>query len=98
MSVLVDSPETCPAQAEPVLMLAPLSLEARAVRAGAPWAQVQRIGMGPRRAARSAASADHGRAVLVAGFCGALDPALQPGDVVLASELRDPAGGALATA
>ena len=34
-------------------VLAPLSIEARAVRAGAPWARVQRIGMGPRRAARA---------------------------------------------
>ncbi len=32
------------------------------------------------------------RAVLIAGFCGALDPALEPGDVVLASEVRGPTG------
>jgi 4-hydroxy-3-methylbut-2-enyl diphosphate reductase len=31
-------------------------------------------------------------AVLIAGFCGALDPDLEPGDVVLASELRGPTG------
>jgi 4-hydroxy-3-methylbut-2-enyl diphosphate reductase len=79
-------------------VLAPMSVEARAVRAGAPWAEVQRIGMGPRRAARSAPGADHGRAVLVAGFCGALRPDLAPGDIVLASELRDPAGRAVQTA
>jgi 4-hydroxy-3-methylbut-2-enyl diphosphate reductase len=50
--------------------------------------------MGPRRAARSAELADGagGRAVLIAGFCGALDPDLEPGDVVLASELRGPTG------
>ncbi len=84
---------------EPVVMLAPMSLEARAVRAGAPWAQVQRTGMGPRNARRSAASARgaRGRATLVAGFCGALDPALRPGDIVLASELRDPAGETVRT-
>jgi 4-hydroxy-3-methylbut-2-enyl diphosphate reductase len=84
-----------------LVVLAPMSVEARAVRAGAPWAQVQRIGMGPRRAARSAAAADNfvpARAVLVAGFCGALDPTLEPGDIVLASELRDPAGQAVHTA
>jgi 4-hydroxy-3-methylbut-2-enyl diphosphate reductase len=76
-----------------VVVLAPLSVEARAVRAGAPWATVHRIGMGPRRAARSAALADRARgAVLIAGFCGALDPELEPGDVVLASELRGPTG------
>jgi 4-hydroxy-3-methylbut-2-en-1-yl diphosphate reductase len=77
-----------------IVVLAPLSLEARAVRSGAPWANVHRIGMGPRRAARSAELADGagGRAVLIAGFCGALDPDLEPGDVILASELRGPTG------
>jgi 4-hydroxy-3-methylbut-2-enyl diphosphate reductase len=50
--------------------------------------------MGPRRAARSAqlANGAAGRAVLIAGFCAALDPDLEPGDVVLASELRGPTG------
>ena len=72
-------------------VLAPLSVEARAVRAGAPWARVQRIGMGPRRAARGA-EVPEGGAVLIAGFCGALDPDLEPGDIVLASELRGPTG------
>jgi 4-hydroxy-3-methylbut-2-en-1-yl diphosphate reductase len=72
-------------------VLAPLSVEARAVRAGAAWADVQQIGMGPRRAARGARVAE-GSAVLIAGFCGALDPDLEPGDVVLASELRGPTG------
>jgi 4-hydroxy-3-methylbut-2-enyl diphosphate reductase len=75
-------------------VVAPLSVEARAVRAGAPSARVHRIGMGPRRAARSAHIAREGvgGAVLIAGFCGALDPSLEPGDVVLASELRGPTG------
>jgi 4-hydroxy-3-methylbut-2-en-1-yl diphosphate reductase len=101
MSVLARSAETC-RETDPVLVLAPMSVEARAVRAGAPWAQVERIGMGPRRAARSsAAAADQltsARAVLVAGFCGALDESLEPGDIVLASELRDPAGDTVQTA
>jgi 4-hydroxy-3-methylbut-2-enyl diphosphate reductase len=79
---------------EGIVVLAPLSVEARAVRSGAPWASVHQIGMGPRRAARSAqlANGAGGRAVLIAGFCGALDPDLEPGDVVLASELRGPTG------
>jgi 4-hydroxy-3-methylbut-2-enyl diphosphate reductase len=72
-------------------VLAPLSVEARAVRAGVSWARVQQVGMGPRRAARGVAVPD-GDAVLIAGFCGALDPDLEPGDVVLASELRGPTG------
>jgi 4-hydroxy-3-methylbut-2-enyl diphosphate reductase len=75
-------------------VLAPLSVEARAVRAGAPWARVHQIGMGPRRAARSAHLAENaeGGPVLIAGFCGALHPDLVPGDVVLASEVRGPTG------
>jgi 4-hydroxy-3-methylbut-2-enyl diphosphate reductase len=72
-------------------VLAPLSVEARAVRAGASWARVERIGMGPRRAARGARVTE-GDPLLIAGFCGALDPELKPGDVVLASELRGPTG------
>jgi 4-hydroxy-3-methylbut-2-enyl diphosphate reductase len=47
--------------------------------------------MGPRRATRRA-SAVEGGAILIAGFCGALDPELEPGDIVLASELRGPTG------
>jgi 4-hydroxy-3-methylbut-2-enyl diphosphate reductase len=77
-----------------LVVLAPLSVEARAVRAGAPWADVHRVGMGPRRAARSAhlVESAEGSAVLIAGFCGALDPGLQPGDIVLGTEVRGPTG------
>jgi 4-hydroxy-3-methylbut-2-enyl diphosphate reductase len=78
-----------------IVVLAPLSLEARAVRHGAPWADVRQIGMGPRRAARSAElaiAAGGSKATLIAGFCGALDPDLEPGDIILASELRGPTG------
>jgi 4-hydroxy-3-methylbut-2-enyl diphosphate reductase len=77
-----------------LLVLAPLRLEARAARAGAPWARVRRIGMGPRRARRAAELIERegGGPVLLAGFCGALHPDLRPGDVVLASELRGPTG------
>jgi 4-hydroxy-3-methylbut-2-en-1-yl diphosphate reductase len=77
-----------------VLVLAPLGIEARAVRAGAPWARVERIGMGPHRARRAVSLTRRGPggAVMIAGFCGALDPELEPGDIVLASELRGPTG------
>jgi 4-hydroxy-3-methylbut-2-enyl diphosphate reductase len=77
-----------------IVVLAPLALEARAVRTGAPWAEVRRVGMGPRRAARSAqiSAASGHRPILIAGFCGALDPSLEPGDIVLATELRGPSG------
>jgi 4-hydroxy-3-methylbut-2-en-1-yl diphosphate reductase len=75
-----------------VTVLTPMGLEAAAVRRGAPWADVRRTGMGPRRAADYARSHDHSdaAAVVIAGFCGALDPSFEPGDVVLASELRGP--------
>ena len=73
-----------------LLVLAPMALEARAIRAGAPWSRVERIGTGRRRA-RAAARLTHrpdAGPALIAGIAGALDPALEPGDVVLASELR----------
>ncbi len=73
-----------------LLVLAPLRFEARAIRAGAPWSRIETIGMGPRRARAAAHLTQHPeqRSALIAGVCGALDPTLEPGDVVLASELR----------
>jgi 4-hydroxy-3-methylbut-2-enyl diphosphate reductase len=92
----VEQPDLPESQelSDEIVVLAPLALEARAVRTGAPWADVRRIGMGPRRAARSAqlSAASGNRPILIAGFCGALDPELEPGDIVLASELRGPTG------
>jgi 4-hydroxy-3-methylbut-2-enyl diphosphate reductase len=75
-----------------LLVVAPLRFEAHAVRGGLPGAWVERSGMGPRRARRTARRlADCGaRAVAVAGVCGALVPELAPGDVVVASELQAP--------
>jgi len=77
-------------QGAELLVLAPMALEARAIRAGAPWSRVEKIGMGPRRARAAARFTHHPsqRPALIAGVCGALDPQLEPGDVVLASELR----------
>jgi 4-hydroxy-3-methylbut-2-enyl diphosphate reductase len=71
-----------------LLVLAPLRIEALAARhAGA---TVMRTGMGPDRAAAAAraAAGEPARAVAVIGFCGALDPDLEPGDLVVADELR----------
>jgi 4-hydroxy-3-methylbut-2-enyl diphosphate reductase len=75
-------------------ILAPMRLEARAVRAGAPWARVERTGIGPRRAGRAARrNAVPGAApVLVAGVCGGLDERLAPGDIVLADALVGASG------
>jgi len=76
------------------LLLAPLWLEARALRRGAPGAAVRRTGMGPRRSARAAAAlaAEPAGALAVAGVGGALDASLAPGDLVVATELRGPDG------
>jgi 4-hydroxy-3-methylbut-2-enyl diphosphate reductase len=76
-----------------VLVLAPLRIEVRALAPGlGDGAILQRTGMGPRRASAAAAAAarTNADAVAVAGFCGALDPALRPGDLVVATELRAP--------
>jgi 4-hydroxy-3-methylbut-2-enyl diphosphate reductase len=71
-----------------LLVLAPLRIEAFAARRSA--ATVMRTGMGPDRAAAAAQAAaqEPARAVAVLGFCGALDPELAPGDLVVADELR----------
>jgi 4-hydroxy-3-methylbut-2-enyl diphosphate reductase len=76
-----------------LVVLAPLRIEARAVRRGlAPGAQVVPTGMGPRHS--RAATTEHlsGAAVAVSGFCGALDPALEQGELVVATEVQSPAG------
>jgi 4-hydroxy-3-methylbut-2-en-1-yl diphosphate reductase len=66
-----------------LVVLAPLRIEALALRG----LDVRRTGMGGRGAALS-----NGDRVAVAGFCGAADPALRAGDVVLADEVRSSAG------
>ena len=78
-----------------LLLLTPLRIEALAARRAG--ATVMRTGMGPDRAsvAAQAAARRPARAVAVLGFCGALDDDLQPGDLVVADELRG-AGGPIA--
>jgi 4-hydroxy-3-methylbut-2-enyl diphosphate reductase len=75
-------------------VLAPLRIEARALTGLGDGAVLERAGMGPRRARSAAARGARTRAdaVAVAGFCGALDPALRPGDLVVATEVRGPSG------
>src|SRR5439155_2182461 len=77
-----------------LVVLTPLAIEARAVRTGLPRARIVRGGMGRAKATRAAASLELGssRALAIAGFCGALDPTLRPGDIVVATELRGPDG------
>jgi 4-hydroxy-3-methylbut-2-enyl diphosphate reductase len=71
-------------------VLAPLSVEALALRWGLREARVIRTGAGPARSQASAlrlvGSPDS--ALAVAGVCGAVDPELRPGDVIVASELQ----------
>jgi len=67
-----------------LVVLAPLRVEAWALGA-------RRTGMGVREADLGDADA-----VAIGGVCGAVDPALRPGDVVVASELRDDLGDRLA--
>jgi 4-hydroxy-3-methylbut-2-en-1-yl diphosphate reductase len=76
--------------ADRLVVVAPMEIEARALRRGAPEATVVRAGIGPRRARRAAAALadDPARALAVAGFGGALSGGLEPGDLVVASELR----------
>ena len=82
-----------------LLALAPLRLEALAVRRGLRDATVVRTGMGPARARAAAerlwlraTNSDSTRAVAVVGLCAAVDPALRAGDVVVATALRSPDG------
>jgi len=64
------------------------------VRLGLPEALVLRSGMGAARARFTALVAARipADAVAVAGFCGAVAGGLSAGDVVVASEVRGPAG------
>jgi 4-hydroxy-3-methylbut-2-enyl diphosphate reductase len=72
------------------VLAVPLRFEARALRRGAPAARIVRAGMGRRRARRSAGRLGHlpGNVVAVTGFAGALSAELEPGDVVVATEVR----------
>ncbi len=75
---------------QPLLVFAPLRLEAAALgrRSGL---RVVCSGMGATRARIAAAralGADDVRGLAVAGVCAAVAPELEPGDVVLATELR----------
>lgn len=75
-----------------LVVFAPLAVEALAVRTRDPRIRVVSTGMGPRRATRAARRPEPlaARAIAVAGFCGALDASLSPGDVLVAEEVRGP--------
>lgn len=71
------------------IVCAPLRMEAAALRA--PGARVLHTGMGPRRAAESAARLA-GTPVLVSGVAGAVTDRVRPGDLVVATEVDTPEG------
>ena len=74
-----------------LVVFAPLRIESLAVRSGLPGIKVRRSGMGRRELDLGDADA-----IGVAGLCGAVDPSLRAGDVVLATELRSEDGRTIA--
>jgi 4-hydroxy-3-methylbut-2-enyl diphosphate reductase len=81
---------------EPLCMLAPLRVEASALRRSTTSADVRRTGMGPRRSRRAAerlvAELAPAQPVAIVGLCGALAPGLRPGDVVVANAVSSSSG------
>jgi len=74
-----------------LLVVAPLSIEARALTRGPAHAgtRVLHVGAGPVRAARAAAALPAFDALVVAGFGGALTTDLSPADLLVATEVHD---------
>jgi 4-hydroxy-3-methylbut-2-en-1-yl diphosphate reductase len=76
-----------------LLVLAPLRLEANAVRRGLrePTSRVRRTGMGAAKAARVAGESKPQPfgPMIVMGTAAGVDPDLKPGDLVVASEVSD---------
>ncbi|MGH8891259.1 MAG: hypothetical protein ACRDV3_16045 [Acidothermaceae bacterium] len=71
------------------LLYAALGIEARAVRRGWRGADVTVIGIGGKRLDSGPAASASARPVVLFGFCGALDAARNPGDVVVATAIDD---------
>ena len=80
------------------MVLAPLAIEAWTMRRAVPGATVLKTGLGQQNSTNALSAIDGigAEIVVIAGFCGALDPALEPGELVVACELRGPDGSSLA--
>jgi 4-hydroxy-3-methylbut-2-enyl diphosphate reductase len=72
-----------------LLVAAPLRVEAALISSAVGGARVRKTGMGPDRAKAAAGelAAHAGSAMLVLGFCGGLDAASVPGEVIVAEEV-----------
>src|SRR5882724_12422306 len=86
----LDSRDGDPAAGTGLLVLAPMLLEANAVRRGLtrPTSQVQRAGVGQSRASKVAIDSQPdalGTPVVVMGTAAGLDDDLSPGDLVVAT-------------
>jgi 4-hydroxy-3-methylbut-2-enyl diphosphate reductase len=73
----------------PLLIAAPMRLEAALISSAARGARVHKTGMGPvrARAAARALAQKPADGLLVLGFCGGLDDGSVPGEVIVAEEV-----------
>jgi 4-hydroxy-3-methylbut-2-en-1-yl diphosphate reductase len=85
--------EDAPAAGAGLLVLAPLLIEANAVRRGftRPTSKVKHTGMGATRSVKSTARSKHGpfSAMVVMGTAAGLAADLSPGDLVVATQVSD---------
>lgn len=83
----------------PLVVCAPMRIEARALRASLGSHVVRRTGYGLRRSNSSVAELNRldFDTIAVAGFAGGVNDAVRSGDVVVASEIRGPRGAVACT-
>jgi 4-hydroxy-3-methylbut-2-en-1-yl diphosphate reductase len=82
-----------------LLLLAPMRIEARSLKAGLPTTRVVRTGIGPVNSvetARSNSTTHRSAAVAVAGVAGGLVPGMETGTLVVADRILDESGSTIA--